>query len=141
MSFDSRFVRGIELFNEQEFFECHDELEEVWTETIGPEREFYQGLIHAAVCLFHFEGNNLGGARKMYDSCCRYLEPYGPVYFGVNLEKLLNELQHCFRELLKPHASYPTGVTLDPSDIPTIEFKSSPLRDQFPTDPESQDAS
>lgn len=119
--YDPRFLKGIELFNEGEFFECHDELEEVWTETIGPEREFYQGLIHASVCLFHFEGGNLGGARKMYDSCCRYLEPYGATYFGVNLEKLLAELEHCFRELLKPHTSYPTGVTLDANDVPTIE--------------------
>lgn len=120
-SYDPRFLKGIELFNEGEFFECHDELEEVWTETIGPEREFYQGLIHAAVCLFHFEGTNLGGARKMYDSCCRYLEPYGSSYFGVNLEKLLSDLTYCFRELLKPHKGYPTGVTLDPKDIPSIE--------------------
>ena len=55
MNFDPRYLKGIELFNQREFFECHDELEEVWTETLGPEREFYQGLIHAAVCLFHFE--------------------------------------------------------------------------------------
>ncbi len=122
MNFDPRYLKGIELFNQREFFECHDELEEVWTETLGPEREFYQGLIHAAVCLFHFEGSNLGGARKMYDSCCRYLEPYGDHYFGIDLARLLSELEYCFRELLKPHTSYPTGVTLDQDEIPEIDF-------------------
>ena len=123
-TYDPRFLKGIELFNQREFFECHDELEEVWTETIGPERDFYQGLIHAAVCLFHFEGENLGGARKMYDSCRRYLEPYEPTYFGVDVARLLEELEYCFRELLGPHSTYPTGVTLDPNDIPTLVFDS-----------------
>lgn len=122
MTFDARYLRGIELFNEQEFFACHDELEEVWTETLGPDREFYQGLIHAAVSLFHFDGGNLGGARKMFESCCRYLGQYGSHYHGVNLEKLLSEMQHCFRELLGAHTGYPEGVVLDAEDIPMIVF-------------------
>ncbi len=123
MSVDPRYVRGIELFNEQEFFACHDELEEVWTETLGSDREFYQGLIHTAVSLFHFEGGNLGGARKMYESSRRYLEPYGADHLGVNLARLQSEMDHCFRELRGAHSGYPTGVELSVEDIPTIEFR------------------
>ena len=42
------FEQGIELFNRQEFFECHEVLEAVWTPARGPERLFLQGLIHFA---------------------------------------------------------------------------------------------
>lgn len=118
--YDPRYLRGIELFNEQEFFACHDELEEVWTETLGPEREFYQGLIHAAVALFHFEGGNLGGARKMYESSKKYLEPYGSSYFGIDLSQLQSQMDRCFGELLGHHTHYPTGVVLDPLRVPSI---------------------
>ena len=30
-----KYLNGIRLFNEQEFFECHDVLEELWSETLG----------------------------------------------------------------------------------------------------------
>ena len=120
--FDSRYLKGIELFNLGGFFACHDELEEVWTETIGPERDFYQGLIHVAVSLFHFEGGNLGGARKMYESAQRYLAPYGDEYMGIRLGQLRAAHKHAFRELLGHHSGYPTGVELDSDDVPQIQF-------------------
>jgi len=120
--FDERYLRGIELFNAGEFFACHDELEEVWTETIGPERDFYQGLIHVAVSLFHFEGGNLGGARKMYESGQKYLASYGDEYMGVRLRDLLESHAHAFRDLLGHHTSYPRGIELAPAAIPRIEW-------------------
>lgn len=123
--YDDRYLKGIALFNAGEFFACHDELEEVWTETIGPERDFYQGLIHVAVSLFHFEGGNLGGARKMYESAQRYLAPYSDEYMGIRLAPLLAAHTHAFRELLAHQSGYPTGVELDPADVPKIEFAGS----------------
>lgn len=117
---DARFRHAIELFNEREFFACHDVLEELWNETLGPEREFYQGLIHAAVALFHFDGGNLGGARKMYGSALRFLAPYRPQYSGVDLDQFVCRLQACFRELAEPRDSYPAGLRLDDNLIPTI---------------------
>ena len=35
--------RGIQLFNDGECFECHEELEEAWTPERGPRRLFLQG--------------------------------------------------------------------------------------------------
>ena len=119
--FDERYLEGIRLFNEHEFFECHDVLEDLWNDILGTEREFYQGLIHAAVCCFHFENENLGGARKMYVSCRAYLTPYGPRFMGVNIEQFLDELSICFHELRTAAAGqYPTGLKLNPQLVPTI---------------------
>lgn len=128
MTHSPRYLAGIRLFNEREFFACHDELEEVWGETLGAEREFYQGLIHAAVALHHFEEGNLGGARKMYGSARRYLEPYAPQHGGIDLGRFLTELNDCFADLLVNTGQYPTGVALDPDRIPTISLRVSSLR-------------
>ena len=119
---DCRYRHAIDLFNEREFFACHDVLEEIWAETLGTEREFYQGLIHAAVSLFHFEEGNLGGARKMYDSTVRYLSPYRPRCLGVDVDAFLRDYEDCFSELLGPHTGYPDGVVLNPDLIPCIEW-------------------
>ncbi len=120
---DPRFTQAIELFNQQEFFACHDVLEELWGETLGPERQFYQGLIHAAISLFHFGEGNLGGARKMYGSAVTYLTPYQPDFMNVDVDRLLSELATAFSELLQPHDGYPSGVALDDRLIPRIELQ------------------
>ncbi len=118
---DRRLLAAIELFNQREFFACHDVLEDLWTDTLGPDRDFYQGLIHVAVCLFHFEGSNLGGARKMYDSARRYLAPYHPAHLTLDVDSLLRDLRHCFRELLVTHSSYPHGIVLNEAEIPVLQ--------------------
>jgi len=114
------YLEGLRLFNAGEFFACHDVLEELWTESGGDEKEFYQGLIHAAVSLFHFETGNLGGARKMYVSARRYLQPYRPRMMGVDLDAFLEDYQACFQELLDASGEYPSRLTLDPEKIPAI---------------------
>jgi uncharacterized protein len=119
---DLRLAEGVALFNQREFFACHDVLEEVWSETLD-DREFYQGLIHAAVALFHFGEGNLGGARKMAASTLRYLQPFRPVCRGVDVERLMDDFERCFAELLGPHASYPAGLSLDEARIPVIQLR------------------
>jgi uncharacterized protein len=122
---DPRFEEAIELFNAREFFACHDVLEEIWSEA-SEGREFYQGLIHAAVALFHFGEGNLGGARKMAASTIRYLTPYRTGRCGVDVAALLDDFAACFCELLGPHSQYPAGLQLDVARIPVIRRSNAP---------------
>lgn len=117
---DPRIDEGIRLFNEREFFACHDVLEDFWGEQICLEKPFFQGLIQAAVALFHFEEGNLGGARRMSISARGYMSPFQPVLGGIQVSRLLDDLDTCFEELCLPHESYPAHVKLDPSLIPVI---------------------
>ncbi|MEJ7591597.1 MAG: DUF309 domain-containing protein [Planctomycetaceae bacterium] len=117
---DPRIDEGISLFNAGEFFACHDVLEDFWGELTCPEKPFFQGLIQAAVALFHFEEGNLGGARRMASSCRVYLSPFAPSCGGIDVERLLADLEACFQELLKDHASYPVHLKIDPGQIPKI---------------------
>lgn len=123
-----RYLEGIRLFNERELFECHDVLEELWADVLGHERDFYQGLIQAAVALFHFGEGNLAGAHKLYHSSQRYLQRYGDFYRGVDLAKFRSDLQRCFHELLEadPRDGYPSHVNLREDTIPLISFSSEP---------------
>lgn len=117
---DPRFDEAILLFNTQEFFACHDVLEEIWSETLSDKREFLQGLIHAAVSLFHLTEGNYGGARKMHDSTVRYLSPYRPACSGIELDEFLVQFDRCFEPILGTHQSYPTDVSVDESLIPNL---------------------
>ncbi len=127
--YPEKYLEGIRLFNEEDFFECHEVLEDLWQETLGAEKKFYQGLIQAAVALFHFGNENLGGARKLYQAAREKLDPYRPVYQGIDVDKFLAEMKHCFQELLESAQTYPAGVELSDERIPKVQLSS---REEIP---------
>lgn len=122
MEYPPKYLEGIRLFNEEDFFECHDVLEELWSEVLGEEKKFYQGLIQASVALFHFGNENFGGARKLYLSSRKLLEAYQPNYLGLDVTRFLTDFQHCFQELLDSGETYPTDIELRDERVPKIEL-------------------
>ncbi|MCA9051495.1 MAG: DUF309 domain-containing protein [Planctomycetaceae bacterium] len=118
---DPRIDEGMTLFNRQEFFACHDVFEDLWSELSGREKTFVQGLIHAAVSLYHFEGGNLTGARKMYGTFRAYTHSFRPHFWGIDVASLQDDMEVCFRELLTITRGYPHGLKLNPDQIPRIQ--------------------
>ena len=121
--YDPRYLEGIRLFNECEFFEAHDVWEELWADYQGDSRKFYQGLIQTAVCLHHFGNENIRGARKLYASSRQYLESYKPFHLGLDLDKLFAEMETCCAEMLTAEGDFP-DVQIDPELIPEIHLQS-----------------
>ena len=105
--YDDRYLRGIEYFNECEFFEAHEVWEELWSDDQSPSRRFFQGLIQVAVCLHHFGNGNIRGARKLYHSSRGYLADYQPHPLGIDLDKLLLEFEACCQEILETEDAFP----------------------------------
>jgi len=50
-------MEGIELFNEERFWESHEVLEQIWRESKGSERDTIQGLILTAAAFVHYQKN------------------------------------------------------------------------------------
>lgn len=98
MSVDERFKRGLELFNDEKFFECHEVIEDLWLGTKGKYRDLYKGVIQAAVSLYHLKRGNMAGARALLGTSTRYLAKYRSHALGLNVEKLINDLNLCFAE-------------------------------------------
>jgi hypothetical protein len=48
---------GIDLFNQERFWEAHEVLEEIWHPATGVDREIIQGLILAAAAFVHYQKN------------------------------------------------------------------------------------
>jgi uncharacterized protein len=120
--YDPRYLEGIEHFNKCDFYEAHEVWEELWADTQGPPRRFYQGLIQVAVCLHHFGNGNIRGAKKLYVGCRGYLEDYRPRYLGVDLDKLLAQLETCCRDILDSKEEFPR-IEIIPDLIPEIHLE------------------
>ena len=120
---DPRLVQGVTWFNAGAFFDAHEVWEDLWLDCHDSTRTFYQGLIQAAVALHHFRNRNTRGARSLCRSATAYLQPYSPVFQGVDVERLLRELHDCCAELLADDSSTP-GAVLDPERLPEIQMVS-----------------
>ena len=82
---DPRLQKGIDEFNQQLFFERHETLEEIWLEERGEDRKFYQGIIQIAAGYFKLQQGVPAGAIKLWRMGLEKIEPYSPVYLGVEL--------------------------------------------------------
>lgn len=120
-TYDPRYIAGIEHFNQCEFFEAHEVWEELWQDYSGPSRKFYQGLIQVAVCLHHFGNGNIRGATKLYHSSRGYLEAYLPRHEGLDVAKLLADLEICCRDILASKEAFPK-IEIVPDLIPEIHL-------------------
>jgi uncharacterized protein len=119
--YDRRYLAGIVLFNERDFFSAHEVWEDLWNDCGDADRRFYQSLIQAAVALYHFGNGNIRGAKKLFNSSRGYLAPYGPKHIGLDLEKFIAEFDRCFAEVAAATEEFPT-IDLDPELIPEIHL-------------------
>jgi predicted metal-dependent hydrolase len=131
--YDPRYLAGVLFFNARDFFEAHEVWEDLWHVTALPERRFYQGLIQAAVSLFHFGNGNFGGATRLYRSSLEYMKPSFPYFQGLDLERFWKQMAECYADVLEVPQP-PRDARPDPAKIPTIELDPPP--ETWP-DPES----
>jgi predicted metal-dependent hydrolase len=121
--YDPRYLAGILFFNDEDYFEAHEVWEDLWAESYGDDRRFVQGLIQAAVGLFHFGGGNLGGAVKLYRTSREYMRPCGSPFWGLDTDEFWTQMERCFHPLLdtaqpdrslRPEAALLPKIALDP---------------------------
>lgn len=123
--YEPLYLEGIAKFNECDYYECHELWEELWTEYRGESRKFYQGLIQAAVALYHFGNGNIRGARKLHASVHGYLDPYRPRHLGLDLDQFLAAFDRCLAEVAASTEEFPE-IQLDPELLPEIHLDPPP---------------
>lgn len=92
-SLPPEFWLGIEQFNQQEFYACHDTLEALWMEATEPERTFYQGILQIAVGFYHLGNQNQRGAIILLGEGMNRLRRCPPDFGELDLEQLLAQSQ------------------------------------------------
>ena len=52
---EESFAEGVQLFNEERFWECHEALEQTWHQSKGVERNAIQSIILTAAAFVHYQ--------------------------------------------------------------------------------------
>jgi uncharacterized protein len=110
---DPRLQKGIDEFNQQLFFECHETLEEIWLEEHGEDRKFYQGIIQIAAGYFKLQQGVPAGAIKLWRMGLEKIEPYSPVYLGLDLASFSTAVKGNLDEL----EALPTRAATDAPNL------------------------
>src|SRR5262245_10910029 len=90
---------GINFFNSGRYFEAHEVWEDLWRETSGDLRLFYQGLIQTAVGLYHLSRGNLIGARAQLSKALPKLDERSGRAAAIDVHILQRSLRKVLDEL------------------------------------------
>jgi predicted metal-dependent hydrolase len=94
-------LRGLELFNQGEYFEAHEELELAWRAEREPVRELYRGILQIAVAYYHILRGNYPGAVKMFRRSRTWLRPFPGRCRGIDLAAFRVDSGRVEAELLR----------------------------------------
>jgi hypothetical protein len=83
---------GLDLFNQERYWESHEALESAWKMATGDEKEILQGLILVAAALVHWQKNEKQVTLSVIRRARHKLEPHRTEYFGVDLARLTGRL-------------------------------------------------
>lgn len=115
---DARLRDGIRLFNDRQFFECHEVLESYYQDCELATRPFLEGLIQlaAAFRMFVDFGEVKGPVRAIYQALIR-LENYQPAFLQVRVKDLSMEVEAWAK------AAEVAGSTPSVANIPKIQLQ------------------
>ncbi|TVQ45651.1 MAG: DUF309 domain-containing protein [Gloeocapsa sp. DLM2.Bin57] len=117
---ESEFTEAIALFNQQEFYACHDTLEALWMEALEPDRSFYQGILQIAVACYHLGNQNWRGAMILLGEGSNKLKGYQPSYYGIDITDFLTQSLDLLKQLQESDPELRVNLV---TSVPKISFK------------------
>lgn len=105
---------ALAAFAARDFYEVHEQLEELWRRVPRAEKDPVQGLLQAAVCLYHYARSNFAGARLLAPQAVEKLSRSPSVYRGLEVAEYLER----FRQAVAPLASKQVAKPLELRDAP-----------------------
>ena len=111
-------AEGIALFNDRQFYACHETIEHEWHAERGEIRRLYQGILQIGVGFHHaLRGNGRGAISVLGDGVTKVAR-FTPTCLGIDTARLVHEAGACLAAL---QTLGPTNVSaFDPATIPTI---------------------
>ena len=88
-----KYARFWHLWQREEFFECHEVLEDLWRRAPGRERLFLNGLIHCAVSIYQPRRGNAVGAARQLARAQRKLAPFALHFWHCDIASLLSRVE------------------------------------------------
>ncbi len=83
---------GLEMFNEERFWESHEALESAWRKASGAEKEILQGIILVAAALVHLQKDEIAVTLSVMGRAYDKLTSYHSEHFNINIDSLRDDI-------------------------------------------------
>lgn len=93
--------KGIEAFNQGDYFESHEHLEDAWNADTGPARDMYKAVLQVAVAYLQIERGNYAGAVKMFLRARQWLDPLPDTCRGIDIGRLKQDAEQIHQLVLE----------------------------------------
>jgi predicted metal-dependent hydrolase len=102
---DARYLVYVDFFNQQQYYEAHDVLEDLWLmDRQGPDGRFHKGLIQLAGAFVHVQKRRPTPATSLLKLAEGNLRTYPSVHWHLNLERVAQMIA-AWLELVSEHGS------------------------------------
>lgn len=101
--------KGLEQFNERQYFECHETLEDLWRQMAldgdksspleQSEKQLVQGIIQVAVAYHHLLRGNVKGARRLFERAFPRLRQGEPSLLGLDVSALTRHVEGDYQKI------------------------------------------
>jgi uncharacterized protein len=129
--YPSAWLQGIDEFNAQEYYRCHDTLEALWMDSVDPDKRFYQGVLQIAVACYHLHNRNWRGAVTLLGEGIGRLPYYQPVYAGIDVTQLIQDSSNLLKILQSIGTdgidTFVDRLAQDSTILPTLIFRADPI--------------
>jgi len=88
MEKEAAVLLGIDLFNQERYWESHEALESAWLIAEGQEKEVLQGLILTAAAFVHLQKGENDVTISIMDRAYQKLRNHTRCYFGIDIDKV-----------------------------------------------------
>lgn len=115
---DARLREGIRLFNDRQYFQCHEVWEEFYRDTEDQNKPFIEGLIELAAALRLFcDFGETRGPVKMARQALIRLENFYPAFLEIPVKDLCEAVDAWAKDIAAG------AVQAHSSNLPTIKLQ------------------
>ena len=111
------FQKGLQAYQEKDYFSAHDHWEELWSDFYLKDRLFIQALIQMAVSFVHLENGNLNGAKSLLKKSLSKLGEFSGIHRNINTDVLIMKLL-CVQD---QYNLLETAIKFDWDLVPVLE--------------------
>ena len=106
------FLKGVEKFNNMEFYDAHEYFEDIWSHYTIKDRLYLQGIIQLSVAYFHILNDNRNGGCSLFKKAIHKLAQFN--FFILNESASDNITVHNVDEIIdSANKSYNKLLSID----------------------------
>ena len=87
---------GLIAFNNGDYFEAHEHLEDAWNDDASASRDVYKAILQVAVAYLQIERQNYRGAVKMFIRARQWLQPLPNICRGIDIDRLRKDADEIY---------------------------------------------